>query len=86
MESDRLAVPRLQVAGEGAVLAAGRQLQERFEGWMVADPDRRTLAVRIAAYPEVDISVVFDWSATAAEVTERVWAAMEERSKRRAAH
>ena len=61
---------------EAAVVAAGRQLQERFEGWIVAAPDRRGFAVRITAYPEVDISVPFDWNATAAEVTERVRAAM----------
>jgi hypothetical protein len=63
---------------EAAVVAAGRHLQERFEGWIVAAPDRRRFAVRITAYPEVDISVPFDWSATAAEVTERVRAAMED--------
>jgi len=54
-----------------AVVAAGRHLSKRFEGWIVAAPDRRKFAVRITSYPEVDISVPFDWSATAAEVTER---------------
>jgi hypothetical protein len=34
--------------------------------------------VRITSHPEVDVSVVFDWNATAAEVTERVQAAMED--------
>jgi hypothetical protein len=34
--------------------------------------------VRITSYPEVDISVPFDWNATAAEVTECVRAAMED--------
>jgi len=56
---------------EAAVVAAGRHLSKRFEGWIVAAPDRRKFAVRITSYPEVDISVPFDWSATAAEVTER---------------
>jgi hypothetical protein len=42
---------------ESAVVAAGRHLQERFEGWIVANPDRRRSAVRITSYPEVDISV-----------------------------
>ena len=63
---------------EAAVVAAGRHLQKRYEGWIVAAPDRRTFAVRITAYPEVDISVPFDWNATAAEITERVRAAVEE--------
>jgi hypothetical protein len=44
---------------------------------IVATPDRRKFAVRITSYPEVDISVSFDWSATPAEVTERVRAAMD---------
>jgi hypothetical protein len=35
---------------------------------IVATPDRRKLAVRIASYPEVDISMPFEWNATAAEV------------------
>jgi hypothetical protein len=63
---------------EAAVVAAGRYLQERFEGWIVATPDRREFAVRITSYPEVDISLPFAWNATASEVTERVRAAMED--------
>jgi hypothetical protein len=63
---------------EAAVVAAGRHLQNRFEGWIVATPDRREFAVRITSYPEVDISVPFAWNTTAAEVTERVRAAMED--------
>jgi hypothetical protein len=62
---------------EAAVVAAGGHLKKRFEGWIVAAPDRRRFAVRITSYPEVDISVPFDWNATAAEVTERVRYAME---------
>jgi hypothetical protein len=42
----------------------------------VATPDRRKFAVRITSYPAVDISVPFEW--TAAEVTERVRAAMDD--------
>jgi len=61
---------------EAAVVAAGRHLQKRFEGWIVATPDRRMFAVRITSYPEMDISVALDWSVTPAEVTERVRAAM----------
>ena len=57
---------------EAAVVAAGRHLQKHFT------PDRREFAVRITSYPEVDLSVPFDWNATAAEVTERVRAAMED--------
>jgi hypothetical protein len=34
--------------------------------------------VRITSYPQVDISVPFDWNATTAEVTERVRAAMDD--------
>ena len=63
---------------EAAVVGAGRHLQKRYEGWIVATPDRRKLAVRITSYPEVDISLPFAWNATAAEVTERVRAAMED--------
>ena len=63
---------------EAAVVAAGKHVQKRFEGWIVATPDRRKFAVRITSYPEVDISVPFDWNATAAEVTECVRAAMED--------
>jgi hypothetical protein len=63
---------------EAAVVAVGRYLQERFEGWIVATPDRREFAVRITSYPEVDISLPFAWNATATEVTERVRAAMED--------
>ena len=47
---------------EAAVVAAGRHLKKLFEGWIVATPDRRKFAVRIASYPELDISVPFDWS------------------------
>jgi hypothetical protein len=63
---------------EAAVIAAGRHLSKRFEGWIVATPDRRRFAVRITSYPTVDISVPFDWNATAAEVTERVRVAMDD--------
>ena len=63
---------------EAAVVAAGRHLAKLFEGWIVATPDRRKFAVRITSYPELDISVPFDWNATAAEVTERVRAAMDD--------
>ena len=63
---------------EAAVVAAGRHLSKLFEGWIVATPDRRKFAVRITSYPELDISVLFEWSATAAEVTERVRAAMDD--------
>jgi hypothetical protein len=34
--------------------------------------------VRITSYPEVDISIPFEWNATPAEVTERVRAAMDD--------
>jgi hypothetical protein len=57
---------------EAAVVAAGRHFRKRFEGWIVATPDRRKFAVQITSYPELDISMPFDWNATAAEVTERV--------------
>ena len=60
------------------VVAACKQLSKRLEGWIVAAPDRREFAVRITSYPEVDISVPFAWDATAAEVTDRVRAAMED--------
>ena len=63
---------------EAALVAAGRHLSKRFEGWIVATPDRRRFAVRITSYPTVDISVPFDWNATAAEVTERVRVAMDD--------
>jgi hypothetical protein len=63
---------------EAAVVAAGRHLSKRFEGWIVATPDRRRFAVRITSYPTVDIAVPFDWNATAAEVTERVRVAMDD--------
>jgi hypothetical protein len=56
----------------------GRHLKKLFEGWMVATPDRRRFAVRITSYPELDISVPFEWNVTAAEVTERVRAAIED--------
>jgi hypothetical protein len=59
------------------VIAAGRHVQGRFEGWIAATTDRRKFTVRITSYPEVDISVPFDWNATGAEVTEQVRAAME---------
>jgi hypothetical protein len=62
---------------EVAVVAAGRRLHQRYEGWIVAMPDCRKFAVRIASYPEVDVSVPFDWHTTAAEATERVRVAME---------
>ena len=63
---------------EAAVVAAGRHLSKRFEGWIVATPDRREFAVRVTSYPEVDIAVSFAWNANAAEVTERVRAVMED--------
>jgi hypothetical protein len=63
---------------EAAVVAAGRHLSKRYEGWIVATPDRRNFAVRITSYPEVDVSIPFEWNATPAEVTERVRAAMED--------
>jgi hypothetical protein len=63
---------------EAAVVAAGRHLNRRFEGWTAAAPDRRRFAVRITSYPEVDISIPFEWNATPAEVTERVRAAMDD--------
>lgn len=62
---------------EAAVVAAGRHLKKLFEEWIVATPDRRKFAVRITSYPELDISVAFDWNATAAEMTERTRAAMD---------
>jgi len=63
---------------EAAVVAAGRHLNKRFEGWIVASPDRRKFAVRITSYPELDITIPFEWNETAAEVTERVRAAMDD--------
>jgi hypothetical protein len=63
---------------EAAVVVAGRHVQNRFEGWIVATTDRREFAVRITSYPEVDISVPFDWNTTAAEVTKRVRSAVED--------
>jgi hypothetical protein len=57
---------------EAAVVAAGRHLSKRYEGWIVATPDRRKFAVRM------DVSIPFEWNATPAEVTERVRAAMED--------
>lgn len=56
---------------EAAVVAAGKHLTKLFEGWVVATPDRRKIAVRIASYPEVDISIPFEWYATAVDVTAR---------------
>jgi hypothetical protein len=58
-------------------LAAGIS-QSYYEGWIVATPDRRRFAVRITSYPALDISIPFEWNATAAEVTERVRAAMDD--------
>jgi hypothetical protein len=63
---------------EAAVVAAGRHLSKRFEGWIIATPDRRRFAVRITSYPEVDISIPFEWNATPGEATERVRAAMDD--------
>jgi len=60
---------------EAAVVAAGKHLTKLFEGWIVATPGRRKFAVRITSYPELDISVMVDWNAMAADVTERVRAA-----------
>ena len=53
-------------------------LRSPLQCWIVATPDRRKFAMRITSYPAVDISVPFDWNATAAEVTERVRAAMDD--------
>ena len=76
VDADAWFIPRdRRLELEAAVVAAGRHLQERFEGWIVATPDRRKFAVRITSYPEVDISVRFDRGATASEITERVRAA-----------
>ena len=76
---DSDSIPRdLRAELEAAVVAAGRRLHKQFEGWIVATPDRRGFAVRITSYPEVDISLPFAWNATAAEVTERVRATMED--------
>ena len=63
---------------EAAVVAAGRHLSKRFEGWIVATQDRRKFAVRITSSPDVDIIVPFDWNATTVEVTEQVRAAMQD--------
>jgi len=63
---------------EAAVVAAGRHFTKLFEGWIVATSDRRKFAVRITSYPAVDISIPFEWNAPAAEVTERVRAAMDD--------
>jgi len=63
---------------EAAVVAAGSNVRGRFEGWIVATTDRRKFTVRITSYPEVEVSVPFDWNATAAEVTEQVRAAIED--------
>ena len=57
---------------DAAAVAAGRHLTKLFEGWTVATPDRRRLAVRIASYPAAGNSVPFKWNATAADVTEGV--------------
>jgi hypothetical protein len=57
---------------------AGRHFTKLYEGWIVATPDRRRFAVRITSYPALDISIPFEWSATAAEVTQRVRAAMDD--------
>lgn len=63
---------------EAAVVAAGRHLTKLFEGWIVATTDRRKFAVRITSYPELNISIPFEWNATPAEVTERVRAVMDD--------
>ena len=63
---------------EAAVVAAGKHLNKRFEGWIVATPDRRRFAVRITSDPELDISIPFEWNATVAEITERVRVAMDD--------
>ena len=57
---------------EAAVVAAGGHTQKRFEGWIVAAPDRRKFAVRITSYPEAELLVPFDSNVVAAEVTERL--------------
>ena len=63
---------------DAAVVAAGRHVGKRFEGWIVATPDRRQFAVRITSYPQVDISLSFDWDVPPGEVTERVRSALDE--------
>jgi hypothetical protein len=59
---------------------AGEKLLARssFSGTSPSLPLHASPA-RIPSYPEVDIAVPFEWNATAAEVTERVRAAMEDR-------
>jgi hypothetical protein len=44
----------------------------------MARTDRRQFAVRITSYSERDIFIPFEWNVTAAEVTERVRAAMDD--------
>jgi hypothetical protein len=44
---------------------------------MVVTPDSRKFAVRITSYPELDISIPFEWNVTA-EVTEGVRGAMDD--------
>jgi len=63
---------------EAAVIAPGKHLSQRFEDWIVATADRQKFAMRITSYTEVDISVLFDCNATAAEVTEPVRTAMDD--------
>ena len=46
-------------------MAAGRHLTKLFEGWIAATPDRRKF---VYSYPELDISIRFDWNATTAEL------------------
>ena len=63
---------------EAAVVAAGQHLQRTFEAWIVSSPDSRKFAVRITSYPAADISLLFEWNATAGDVTERVRAALDD--------
>ncbi len=72
--SRRPTPPANSRAGPRALSVAATAPEQALRGWIVATP----FAVQITSYPEVDISVPFDWDATAADVTERVRAAMED--------
>jgi len=63
---------------EAAVVAAGRHLSKRFEGSDRRRPGPPEVRGADHVIPEVDISIPFDWDATAAKVTERVRAAMDD--------
>jgi hypothetical protein len=77
-DSDTIPRDRRPELESAVVAAGGRHLTKLYEGWIVATPDRRKFAVRITSYPELDLSIPFEWNATAAEVTERVRAAMDD--------